>query len=131
MNYLAVVVAGLAATVLGAIWYSPGLFGKAWMEGIGKTKEQIDADFSVMKIVGAFIGYLIAAYGIARIMDWSGGGNLGSGVIVGLLAAICFAAATSGVSELMEGRPSKVFVVNSLYNIVAFAVMGAIVGVWR
>ena len=64
VNYLAILVAGAAYTVLGAIWYSAALFGNAWLAGIGKSKEQANADFTPWKIVGAFIGSLISAYGI-------------------------------------------------------------------
>ena len=32
INYLAVIVAAVAAFVVGAVWYSPFLFGKAYME---------------------------------------------------------------------------------------------------
>ncbi len=31
INWLAVLVAGISSFVVGGIWYSPGLFGKAWM----------------------------------------------------------------------------------------------------
>ena len=46
INYWAVLVAAVAYMILGAIWYSPILFGSAWMRLIGKTKEQAMADFS-------------------------------------------------------------------------------------
>ena len=32
INWLAVLVAGISSFVVGGIWYSPGLFGKAWMK---------------------------------------------------------------------------------------------------
>ncbi len=32
INWLAVFVAGISAFVLGGVWYSPALFGKAWMK---------------------------------------------------------------------------------------------------
>ena len=32
INYLAVLIAALASYVLGALWYSPVLFGKLWMK---------------------------------------------------------------------------------------------------
>ena len=38
INYWAVLVAGVAYMVLGAIWYTPALFGNAWLKAIGKTK---------------------------------------------------------------------------------------------
>lgn len=35
LNWLAVVVATLLAFAVGAVWYTPALFGKAWMKSIG------------------------------------------------------------------------------------------------
>ena len=46
VNYLAVLAAGGAAWILGAVWYAAPVFGNAWMAGIGKTKEQVEKDFS-------------------------------------------------------------------------------------
>ena len=43
VNYLAVLVAGIVYFALGAVWYARPVFGKAWMEGVGKTEEQIKA----------------------------------------------------------------------------------------
>ena len=31
INWIAILVAGISAFVLGGVWYSPALFGKAWM----------------------------------------------------------------------------------------------------
>ena len=38
LNWLAILVATVAAFVLGGLWYGP-LFGKAWMAALGKTEE--------------------------------------------------------------------------------------------
>ncbi|HEY8594417.1 MAG TPA: DUF1761 domain-containing protein [Devosiaceae bacterium] len=35
VNWLAVIVGAVLAFVLGAVWYSPMLFGKKWAEGVG------------------------------------------------------------------------------------------------
>ena len=32
VNWLAVLVAGISSFVVGGIWYSPNLFGKAWLK---------------------------------------------------------------------------------------------------
>ena len=37
INWLAVLVAGISAFVVGGIWYSPALFGKAWMPASAGT----------------------------------------------------------------------------------------------
>lgn len=131
VNYLAVLVAGAAYTVLGAIWYSTALFGNTWLAGIGKTKEQADKDFSAWKILGAFVAGLISAYGIARILSWTHLEPVWGGFVIGLIASVCFAAMTTGINECMEGRSVKVFLVNAIYNTIGFVGMGLIIGVWQ
>ena len=41
VNYWAILVSGVAAVVIGAVWYSPGVFGKAWMQLVGFKKEDM------------------------------------------------------------------------------------------
>ena len=41
VNYLAVLVAAIVNMVVGALWYSPLLFGKAWMKLTGFNKKQL------------------------------------------------------------------------------------------
>ncbi|GAB4321776.1 MAG: hypothetical protein Kow0074_12820 [Candidatus Zixiibacteriota bacterium] len=130
LNYWAVLVAGLVYFVLGAIWYAAPVFGNAWMKAIGKTKEQVDADFSAMKLVWAFVGSLVIAYGIARVLDWSNGATYADGIVTGALAAVCFVGSSSFINDRMEGRSSMLFWINFLYSLIGFMIMGAIIGAW-
>ena len=41
INYLAILLGALVPMVMGFIWYSPMLFGNAWMKSIGKTEEDL------------------------------------------------------------------------------------------
>ena len=41
VNWLAVLAAAISAFLLGGLWYSPALFGKAWQRGAGLTDEQL------------------------------------------------------------------------------------------
>lgn len=130
VNYWAVLVAALGYFFFGAVWYSPPLFGKAWMKGIGKTKEQLTAEFSAIKYVWAFIASFLAAYGIARIMSWTGDMSVTNGISVGLLAAISFVLSTFFVNDSMEGRPRGLTALNILYHIIGFIIIGLIIGIW-
>ncbi len=42
INYLAILLCGVASMVLGYLWYGP-LFGKPWMKMVGMTKEKMAA----------------------------------------------------------------------------------------
>ena len=43
VNWIAVIVATVAAFILGAVWYSKALFGNQWMQEVGLTEETIAA----------------------------------------------------------------------------------------
>lgn len=131
VNYWAVLVGAAAYFLLGAVWYSKGLFGKAWMQGIGKTADQLKAAFSPWKLVWTFIGSLLAAYGQARIMSWIPGAALPTGIMVGVLTGVCFILAPMSINDMMEGRPCRLTTVNILYHMFGFVLMGIIIGAWR
>lgn len=131
VNYWAVLVGAVVYFILGALWYAKGVFGKTWMQAVGKTEEQLKAAFSPWKFVWTFIGSLLAAYGLARIMSWIPGVSLSTGIMVGLLAGICFVLAPMSINDVMEGRPCKLTTVNILYHMVGFVLMGIIIGAWR
>ncbi len=130
VNYWAILVAGAAYFILGALWYSPVIFGKAWMQAVGKSKEQLQKGSSALKMIWAFVGSLVIAYGLARILSWTGSYSLTDAVVVSLLAAICFLVTVIGISDSMEVRPMKLYLINIFYNIIGFCIMGIIIGVW-
>eukprot|EP01035_Chromulina_nebulosa_P045408 gene45408-61528_t len=41
INWWAILVAGISAFIVGGVWYSPSLFGKAWMADTGLNEEEI------------------------------------------------------------------------------------------
>ncbi|MFH1679053.1 MAG: DUF1761 domain-containing protein [Candidatus Eisenbacteria bacterium] len=130
MNYLAVLVGAIVSVVIGAVWYMPGLFGNAWMQAIGKTKEEVQRDFGPSKILWAFICGFFISYALARFVYWSGMNTPGGGMLVGLLAGIGLVGAALLVNDIFEGRPRKLFYIHWLHHLVEFAVIGAILGAW-
>jgi len=57
---LAILLSAVAAFGLGWLWYSPGLFGKAWQEAIGKKEGDVKENFA--KYIVTFVGWLAAAF---------------------------------------------------------------------
>ncbi len=131
VNYLAVLVGAGVYFIFGALWYSKSLFGKTWMLNIGKTEEQLKAAFSPWKLVWAFIGSFLAAYGLARILSWIPGASITTGVMLGILTGVCFILAPTTINDVMEGRPCKLTMVNILYHMVGLVLMGIIIGAWK
>lgn len=128
-NWLAIIVAAVAAFVLGGAWYAKGVFGGVWMQDVGLTEEDA-SNANMPKIFGgSFVLQLIAAMTLATILGpestWL------TGVHVGLLVGIGFLATAYGVTYLFEQRPLRLFMINAGYNVVLLAIMGAIIGGWH
>ena len=57
---LAILVSAILAFVLGWLWYSPKMFGKAWREAIGKPEGPPEE--SLAKYLVTFAGWVVAAF---------------------------------------------------------------------
>jgi len=95
INYLAVIVAAAAAFVVGAVWYSPLLFGEAWMTLRAMNPgDMADMTMPLGKMIGEFVRVLVVAYVLARfvvrlgVVDWMGPVPLGLWVWIGFQAML-------------------------------------------
>jgi surface polysaccharide O-acyltransferase-like enzyme len=133
VNYLAVLVAAILNMVIGAAWYSPGLFGKSWMEMVGLKPEDAQKRMAGMQRAYAlmFVASLLIAYALARVLWYARVEAAGGGLMIGLLAWIGFVATTHGANYLFEGRPFRLYSINTGYSLVSFVLMGALLGAWR
>lgn len=101
------------------------------MRSIGKTRKQLEAGYSPLRMVWAFVGSLPAAYGLARILSWIPGATLSTGIMVRFLAGACFTLAPVSIHDVMEGCPCKLTAINVLYHIIGFVLIGIVFGAWR
>lgn len=140
INWLAVLVAGISSFVVGGIWYSPGLFGKAWMKDNNFTQEQIKTGGNKGKIFGfTFIFSLVMAANLGMFLVDApstcpeGCGiktDLAWGATAGFLAGIWTFCAIA-IHSLFEMKPWRLILINGFYSLVSLMLMGAIIGAWR
>jgi hypothetical protein len=139
INWLAVLVAGVSAFVVGGIWYSPGLFGKAWMKDNNFTEEQIKAGGNKGKIFGfTFIFSLVMAANLGMFLNPPTNCpegcfpkvDLAFGATGGFLAGIWTFCAIA-IHSLFELKPWRLILINGFYSLVSLTLMGAIIGAWR
>jgi hypothetical protein len=132
INWLAILVAGLSAFVIGGIWYSPGLFGNAWMKESGLTEDQIRSG-NKGKIFGftALFSLLMAAnLGMFLVDSAEMKTTLSWGATAGFLAGIWTFCAIA-IHSLFELKSWRYILINGGYSIVSLTLMGAIIGLWR
>ncbi len=139
INWLAILVAGISAFVLGGVWYSPLLFGNAWMRENKLTLEDVKKG-NAAKIYGwAFILSLIMAANLGMFLADSPAECTGNcaqktdiswGAIAGFLAGI-WAFCGLAIVALFEQRSARYIFINGCYLLLALTLMGAIIGLWR
>jgi hypothetical protein len=134
VNYLAVLVAGLVIFLLGGLWYSPVLFAKKWLALQNRTMEQMKADAASANMpvmyFSAFITGLITAWVMAAFLAHMDGTGWMVGAHLGALAWLGFTAPTSYATYLFSMKPKQLWLIDTLYNLVAFVLAGAILGAW-
>ena len=125
----AVLAAGLASMVLGGLWYSPVLFGKAWSAASGVTEAQAKAA-SMAKTMGtAFVLALIGAAVFAMFLGPKPAPMFATAA--GLSAGLCWVAGSFGINYLFEQRPLRLFLINGGYHTLQYTVIGAVLGLWH
>lgn len=129
VNFLAVIVAALSSFMLGGLWYSPVLFGVAWMTESGVT-EQAAEKSNKLKIFGlALLASLVISFNLAVFLGPES--TLYTGAFYGFLAGFGWVAMAFAINDLFELRSFRLFAINGGFHTVGFTVMGAIIGAWH
>src|SRR5689334_530023 len=110
INYLAVVIAAVAAWIAGAVWY--GLLSKPWVAAQGRTMEAFKADQAARKgsvhawlpFVLVFLAELVMAYVLAGMVGHLGTVTVRSAVISGLFVWAGFMLTIVLVNNAFAGR---------------------------
>jgi hypothetical protein len=130
INHLAVFVCALMSLAIGALWYSPLLFFKAWQKETGLSDEQVARanplkTYSLTLFLAWVISYNLAFFLGEAKTDWKWG------LIAGLLAGVGWATTMFVIISLFEQRSFKHMLINGGYITVYFALIGFVLGIWR
>jgi len=129
INVWAILVAAIVAFVLGALWYSPQLFGKAWKRANGFGASEPPKATGQMMLL-AFVLTLVMSANLAMFLN-DPKTTLAWGATAGFLAGFGWVAMGMGIVAIFERRPVSYVLVNGGFLTVALVVMGAILGGWR
>src|ERR1700754_1408616 len=102
INLWAVLAAGVSSMILGGLWDSPVLFGKAWSAASGVTEAQAQSA-NMAKIMGtAFVLAVIGAAVFAMFLGPRPAPLFATAA--GLSAGVCWGAGAVGIKYLFEQR---------------------------
>jgi hypothetical protein len=129
MNVWAVLACAVASMVLGGLWYSPVMFGNAWMRAAGLTEEKARSANMAMVMGSAFALSLIGAVAFALFLGPKP--ELGFAIGAGSSAGLCWVAGSFGINYLFEQRPLRLFFINGGYHTLQYTLIGVILGSWH
>ena len=135
-NYLAVIIAAVAAWLAGAAWY--GALDKPWVAAQGKTMEEFKAARAAKHgspegyapFIIAFLAELVMAWVLAGVVGHLGIGQvtLRNGLISALFMWLGFVVTTLAVNYAFGGRGLKLAAIDAGHWLLVLVVQGAIIG---
>ncbi|MCF8364792.1 MAG: DUF1761 domain-containing protein [Bacteroidales bacterium] len=129
VNWLAILAAAISSFVVGALWYSPWLVGKAWMK---------ENNFKMQDMKG---GNPLLMYGLTFVLSFFIATNLAFffgteidlkiGMVYGGLAGFGWASMALATIYIFERKTLRLWLIHAGYITIQFVVMGAILGAWH
>ena len=153
INPLAIIVAAIAALMIGFLWYNPKLFGNAWAKEAGMTEEKMKGGNMLVIFGLALLFAILLATLLMQFTNhqWGALGMIGGdptlakesfnafmgdyetafrtykhGAFHGFLFGLFGALPIIGTNALFERKSAKYIFINAGYWIVTLMVMGAI-----
>lgn len=124
MNYLAVLVAAVAAYVWGAAYYMT--LSKQWLAAVGITQP----NRSAAPFIISFVALLVMAFVLAGSIGHLGPGNVTvkNGIISGVIIWAGFVLTTVFVNNAYPGRKYMLSIIDSMHWLGVLMIQGAVIG---
>lgn len=133
INYLLVLLAAIVAMVVGAVWYSPLLFGNEWQ----KFSRISPADLSKAKQKGTgkyyaiqFCATLLTSYLLAQLVCLLHATSFGDGAKISFWLWLGIVVPILLGSVLWERKSVIVYLIDIGHYLVSLVLMGGIFGLW-
>ncbi|MGV7928877.1 MAG: DUF1761 domain-containing protein [Spirochaetota bacterium] len=129
INHLAVIAAAIVSMAIGAIWYSPFIFGKVWMIQSGLRPEDMKGKGRAMTI--AAVSALVAAYVLAHFMALLDVQSPSRGLVVAFWVWLGFVATVMALEMGFGGKSLKAYLIEAGNQLASFLAMAAVLSIWR
>ena len=124
LNYLAILLAAVAAFVWGAIYYLT--LSKQWLAAVGR----VEPNKSPVPFVISFVALIVMSWVLAGTVGHLGPGQvtLKNGIISGLFLWLGFIVTTVFVNNAYPGRKYSLSVIDSIHWLGVVVIEGAVIG---
>jgi hypothetical protein len=117
---------GVATLLIGGLWYSQLLFGRAWQRETGLSDDTLKSGSVGLRFGLTFVLGVVAAAVFALFIGSAM--TMSQATAAGAAAGLAWVAASFGINYLFEHRSLKLWLINGGYHTVQFIAFGAIIG---
>lgn len=118
-----VIIAIIAYFVIGAIWYSPAIFGKIWQNAVGKKgKMSMRGPSMLIGLLTTAVIVLVFTY----IAHMTGIATVARGAYLGVKVWLGFVATIGLMSKTYQGTSLRLYLIDSGYHLAGLVVTGII-----
>ena len=134
INFWPILISAIVSFGVGALWYSPILFGKDWLALMKISEKDIqDAQTKTMwkSYAAHFVANILSVGVLAFIIAISQATDATDGTLLGLVMWLGFVVPV-GVSNLLWRKdPMKLVLIDTLQTLANLVISGAIIGAWK
>ena len=136
INYWAVVVAALAAMIIGSLWYAPFVFGKTWQKLVGLSDKQLKEADKVTPMVAMVVLAIVQAFVLVHLIAYAKyfyptATDMSVGFLVAVWAWIGLVLPALGGSYFFAQRRKKLLILDSVNILITLVVVSSILTVWN
>lgn len=124
-------ISSLICFSIGALWFSPALFGKQWFTIIEATHDDYGYYINGRTFSWFALFVVLLNVGMGFVVDSLGYKTMNDGVILGIAMWIVFIIPSVGIHVAVERRSFFLFIIYSGYFLVTFVISAALFAMWR
>ncbi len=121
INFIEILVANIIGMALGALWYSPLMFGDAWMRCLHKTPETLGK--ATIPMIGSIIANLLTAIGVSLLFSMMNVTDISTATIVGAILGLLIIFPALLSDNLFCGWGNKLLMIQSGYRVLNVFIM--------
>ncbi|MFC1608045.1 DUF1761 domain-containing protein [Candidatus Latescibacterota bacterium] len=129
-NVWAVIVCFFSNMVIGALWYSPLMFGNVWLRLIGKTQDDISKEDAAKSMMLSMIPAALMILLLEITLGFAGASSIVDALIIGSIVSVGFIGMSYMNLVLFEDRSMKLTLVNVGYMAVSLNIAAILLTLW-
>jgi uncharacterized protein DUF1761 len=134
LNLLAVILGAVIYFALGAVWFTPVLFGRQWQRSIGWAASQRPPQMKPSAYALPGVAYLVAAIATAMLAAATASDTLGEGIMLGVVVGLGYAVTLTAVEAVFDPnkpQPWTWFAISASYHFIGLLLVAVLVSIWH